>query len=172
MSGLRATARRALARRVAGPRRRVRVTIRVPTQTHQQVKRLAIHDRCPASQLMQALIIFGATLAFHALRKPERLEWFKTVASTHLALNRLDQILSGRPSSQSHRWSGGTRLATVRLPPGLLDDIDMYAKVKGNNRSQQLVDFLEVGLRIYAESKLALTEAVGSLNKTEPQSEN
>jgi hypothetical protein len=136
------------------------------------VKRLAIHDRCPASQLMQALIIFGATLAFHALRKPEALEWFKTVASTHLALNRLDQILSGRPSSQSHRWSGGTRLATVRLPPGLLDDIDMYAKVKGNNRSQQLVAFLEVSLRIYVESKLALTEAVGSLNKAEPQSGN
>ena len=101
--------------------------------------------------LMQALVIFGAILTFHGLKDPERLERFKTTAK---------QNLSERQRVRPRGQQIGRRLVTMRLAPGIMDAIAKYGEAVGRNRSDLIVQFLELGTRAFTESQLALAHAL------------
>jgi hypothetical protein len=156
-------------------RRGRRVTFRLGKAMFALVVDIAGRIGSSLAEFCQVLILAESIFEFSRFEHPQDLEQFvSSVRGNKLAdeldeKNRLKGALMSLSRTQSILVSGSTRnsphaegseLVKVRLPPGFVRSIDLYAKLTRSSRSAVLTRFFERGLLLYMRSERALTMAM------------
>jgi hypothetical protein len=117
------------------------------------VRRLAIEQGMPVTDLCVTLIHFASIAYFLRLEKKEGVHDFLTSIS-------LRRGLKAMGGHEPRIGIGGGEPVSLRFPARFLDALGLYATLTGRSRSDLLIQFLEQGIRIYMRSWVALTKAL------------
>jgi hypothetical protein len=156
-------------------RRARRVTFRVRKAMFTLVCDIADGMGSTLAELCQVMILTGSIFEYVPFENAAHLGEFVSAARMNKSADGVDEenplretlislahtkslIVSGPGRNRPH--IEGSELMKVRLPPGFVNKIDLYAKLTKATRSAILTRFFEKGLLLYMRSQRALMTAI------------